>query len=106
MKKLLKAGYGYTMHTSVVSMMGDHILTFWGCACPLWWISPTYDMEAIFRNGAFGMKGKPVLAQEDSLEKLEDTLLDKAQREFPDPFKFPNGEDVRLVWASLYGGKK
>lgn len=102
MKNLLKAGYGYSIHTCTVSISGIHALNFWGCACPLWWIGPSYDMEAIMRNGAFGSKDRVVMVQADTLDELESRLLDKASREYPNPFKLPNGEDVRRIYPAMF----
>jgi len=75
MKKLLEAGYGYTTHTTVVSMRGNFVLTFWGCACPLHWIGPSYDMESILNSGSFFEHTPPVMSQRDTLEELEEDLL-------------------------------
>lgn len=102
MEKLLKAGYGYSMHTSVASIMGDNQMHFWGCACPLWWVGPSYDMEAIQRRGAFGTQEEVVISIGDSIEELEGRLLVLASKQWPDPHKLPNGEDVRRIWPSLY----
>ena len=102
MNKLLKAGYGYLVRTSVVSMCGEHVLSFWGCACPLWWIGPSYDMETIFRRGTFGSKDEAVLSQANTIDELEVMLLQRAKEAWPDPYKLPDARDVRLAWPSLY----
>ena len=102
MKNLLKAGYGYSVRVSCFSNRGTHIINFWGFACPLWWIGPSYDMETILRNGAFGSKDRVVIGQAETIEELEEQLLDKANRSFPDPFKLSNGEDVRQIYPQMY----
>ena len=102
MEKIIKAGYGYKVKTCVVSIYGVYTLNFWGCACPLWWISPSYDMEAIINHGEFGTVNRIVIAQEDTFENLENQLLKKAKEKFPKPFELSNGKDVRRVYSELY----
>lgn len=63
MKKLIDAGYGYLVKTCFVSIGGKNIINFWGCACPLRWISPSYNMETILGWGEFGKGTMPVMAQ-------------------------------------------
>lgn len=88
MEKLLSSGYGYLVETRIVSVQGEYHLNFWGCACPLWWISPSWDMDAILKGGQFGaFENKAVTAQTENLEGLESQLLDKAKRRFPSPTK-------------------
>jgi hypothetical protein len=103
-KKLLSAGYGFKVKVTVVSEMGVHRLNYWGFACPLWWISPSYGIDTIFDRGAFGSRGtqKPVIGQANTLEKLEESLLESAYQEFPEPFKLPNAADARQIYPSLY----
>lgn len=102
MKKLIKAGYGCTIQTRVVSIHGIQKLSYWGYACPLWWISPSYDMESILRNGAFVTGLRVVMAQENTLENLENRLLEKAKDKFPNPFELSNGGDARKVYPEIY----
>ena len=102
MKKLLESGYGYLTKVLTVSMRGTHILSFWGCACPLWWIGPSWGMETIQHRGAFGSQDKVVICQADTLEELEEQLLVKACQKYHDPYKLPNGEDVRRVYPKIY----
>jgi len=101
---LYKAGYGYEVHTSAVSIMGDQQMTFWGCACPLWWIGPSWDTKSILYQGRFGSNGKdsPVLSQTDTLQELVESLLAKAKEAFPEPYILPNGRDSRTVFPNIY----
>ena len=105
MQKLLSAGYGYLTETRIVSIQGVHHLNFWGCACPLWWISPSWDMGTILKNGQFGIgvfENRVVLAQTENLVELEPLLIDKAKRRFPDPYTLPNGKDARKIYPQFY----
>jgi len=102
MDDLYKAGFGFVIRTSTVSVSRDHQMTFWECACPLWWVGPSWSMDTIVSRGNFYSKEHPVLAQEKTLKKLLSVLLDKANSAFPNPYELPNGGDSRKISHNIY----
>ena len=84
---LMENGYAWMATISMVSMCGERKVTYWGCACPAKWVSPSYDMDTILHRGKFDAelrkrndKEHVVIAQVDSLKELEESLLEKAKQ--------------------------
>lgn len=88
MNSLMKNGYAWMAKVSIVSMQGNREVTYWGCACPVDWVYPSYGMETIVRRGKFGPvsgeKDRIVIVQTDTLEELENSLLQQAIERWPD----------------------
>lgn len=88
MNSLMKNGYAWLTKVSIVSMQGSYEVTYWGCACPAKWVHPSYGMETIMNRGKFGPvsgeKDRMVIAQTDTLEELEKSLLQQAIERWPD----------------------
>lgn len=107
MKKLINEGYAFSIRVSIVDTDKGHTLTYWGFACPLWWPGPYWDMETIMEKGEFGSGRKLgitqiVLAQGDTLEDLEVSLLNLCKDKWPEPFKLNHGGDARMALPELY----
>ena len=79
MKSLIENGYAFMTKVSMVSVFGNLKITYWGCACPLKDIGPSYGMEYIGGKRIQDL----VLYQCDSLDELEEKLLAKARARWP-----------------------
>ena len=102
MKDLYRAGYGFEIHTAAVRTAGVKNMTFFGIACPLWWIFPGWGMEEIFKRGNFSTSERPVIAQEATIDDLLAKLLVESIKMFPEPYLLPTGRDAREVWPEIY----
>ena len=76
---LLDNGFAWLMKINVASMCGDYQTHYWGCACPLKWVHPAYDIDTIRDRGNFVENELVVLAMADSIEELQNKLLKLCQ---------------------------
>ncbi len=93
MDALLENGFAWLMKVNVASILGDYQTHYWGCACPLKWVHPAYDMKIILDHGNFERSGRVVLAIGDSVDELQKKLLELCMEKWPDIVKEMKGGD-------------
>ncbi len=79
MDKLIKNGYAFLVKTSIVSIMGNNKVSYWGCVCPIQETGPFMSITYISEKKLSAIE----FDQKYSLDDLEESLLDKAIKRWP-----------------------